>query len=704
MAPFASVIGSLALALLPATAEAGRATLLASADLEDQAEVPNLKQFLSHGDTICGEPKIWHLMTDDPSVEGVQNIKWGEIEALAVAYMRSQEAIIKELEMTLEGLDGRIGDALKDEDPGVISTQQIAALIDTAVASFGGLKAAQDTQCGRPGFKPRPPRYAFQQSLDAFKAAATELFDGTVVSDSGLFLDDCKKLLPEEDEGSYCGNLCQRYADEAQALSDATTGANIGASAELLTQQYDAQEALARAQAELQQCKQAHESIQGFEVEIDALKKEMNDRHGDCIRAEEALDDATRDLKDLEGLLAEEEEKLPAAIAMLEEVGVDVSAARTALEALQKEEGAVKVTVESADRRLAEVQQRLFAAKQADKVIEELRAAVSVTAMKMQLFFERAVLKPTRDVGLDESLDLDRHFFENPKLIKSAGVMKETVYALDRFCKVEAKPVFEAVKHKVDLSPLCAIGNPCDIKVELNKAVLDTMQAEIEQIDSVRSWFDPYKGLPGMTSDRVEQLVADGELRGLREYSQVYSTTKFSEYLRGWMLGGRHLALVAQLKDMIVVLEGTFKELITEMSHFTEKMEVSTRLRADAESKLQEVASRQGLAADKKAALEKQIRELDERSGSMAKLLDDLEMEVMLAWAEYDKAREKLLAAHQEATSFLETSADEEMSAKLERQSADMQNEMLMLRGRLRIAKQAYEAVSSRITAIGASE
>merc|ERR1719367_1756098 len=80
---------------------------------------------------------------------------------------------------------------------------------------------------------------------------------------------------------------------------------------------------------------------------------------------------------------------------------------------------------------LEAMKQRLRAAKNADKVVNELKSAVSVTAMKMQLFFDKAVGQPVRDVGLGEYVVFEEYFVKDPSTIQSAGSMREAVTSLD---------------------------------------------------------------------------------------------------------------------------------------------------------------------------------------------------------------------------------------------------------------------------------
>jgi len=528
------------------------------------------------------------------------------------------------------------------------------------------------------------------------------VFDGSVRADGKAFETECHKLLPpgEDELSSYCRPLCQSFREKLKTLTEATTTIPSGRMSDLLKRQAELLDELKKAQSEKAQCEKAHKSIKGFETEIESRKQDLTDRFADVREAEAALDDATWDVEDVQDSLTKEKEALDSLLETLKAAKVDVSDAEASLQELEEKETSVKTKAAETDKALAVVQTQLRAARDADKAMEELAAAVSVTTLKMRFHFEQSVLQPVTNMGLGHSVDLETLFFDNPSLFQSGGVLKTTVNALHRFCENTAMPSFMSVKDTVDLSPLCQIGDPCEISSELFQTVQELMASTIRRIEGIRSWFDPYKGQSGMSQTEVDSFTSAGEMKGLREYSAVWTKTKFSQYLKGGMAGGQFLTLMAKLKEIIEGLEASFHELVEKLRQFLEEAKAAGKLREAAEPKLKEAVGRLAASDSEKAVAEKKIQELEEASSTMEKNLEDLEGKVWAAWMAHDSAKEKLLQAHKDSTSLLEVASEEEdMLTRLEFESAEAKREISLLREKLDVVKRAHNDVSSRIAA-----
>jgi len=661
-----------------------------------------MKSLIAGDETICGEPEIWRLMTSAATVTGVQNIKWEKIDTLAADYISKQEALVTQLEGQLESLAARIKEKRESEQPQVASVGEVQGLIESAAVEFGGVDEAQRTKCGKPGIRPRGPRRAYGKSEAAFRSAAEKYFTGGMRLDGDAFLGRCEDLLPPGDgEDSYCGPLCQSFKDIAQELSDASAGETAGqTSSDLEKEETEKLEALSKAQQELGQCKHARASIEGFKTQLEGLSKDIKDRFDDLRAAEMALEDASWDLEDLLDDLAAAETELDKAVKVFEGAEAGVEDAKSSLQALQGEESALAEKVKESVQSLEAMKQRLKAAKNADKVVNELKSAVSMTAMKMQLFFDKAVGEPVRDVGLGEYVVFEEYFVKDPSTIQSAGSMREAVTSLDSFCKGEAKSAFDAVKSQVDLSPLCAIGETDAINSELGAAVTTRMNVLVEQMKKVQSWLDPYKGQTGMTAEKAQAKVDAGEPKGLREIMAVYSRTDFWKYLKEWELNGTFLALLDKLKELVGSLDASVQKLNQDLESLKEQVKTTMAARDLAEGKLSDATKAQGLAADKKAEMEKTVADLKDQRAKQEADVSRFLAEFERAKKMYEDAKVKLLAAHKEGTSLLEFMAEEDTSTLLKAESVQAQQQMSLLQDALRDARSHSDAIEARISEV----
>jgi len=661
-----------------------------------------MKSLISSDETICGEPEIWRLMTSAATVTGVQNIKWEKIDTLAADYISKQDALVTQLEGELALLETRIQEKKESEQPQVARVGEVQGLIESAVVEFGGMDEAQRTKCGKPGIRPRGPRRAYEKSEAAFRSAAEQYFTGGIRLDGDAFLGRCEELLPPGDGAdSYCGPLCQGFKDIAQELSDASAGETAGkTSSDLEKEEAEKREALSKAQQELGQCKHARASIEGFKTQLEGLSKGIKDRFDDLRAAEMALEDATWDLEDLLDDLKEAEQGLAEALQVFEGAEAGVEDAKSSLQALQGEESRLTEKVKDNVQSLEAMKQRLRAAKNADKVVNELKSAVSVTAMKMQLFFDKAVGQPVRDVGLGEYVVFEEYFVKDPSTIQSAGSMREAVTSLDAFCKGEAKSAFDAVKSQVDLSPLCAFGEADDINSELGVAVTKRMNLLMEQMKKVQSWLDPYKGQVGMTAEKAQEKVDAGEPKGLREIMAVYSRTEFWKYLKEWELKGTFLALLDKLKVIVGSLDASVQKLNQDLENLKEQVKTTMAARDLAEGKLSDATKAQGLAADKKAEMEKTVADLKDQRAKQEADVSRFLAEFEHAKKMYEDAKATLLAAHKEGTSLLEFVAEEDTSALLKAESVQAQQQMSLLQDALRDARSHSDAIEARISEV----
>eukprot|EP00415_Alexandrium_ostenfeldii_P001476 UN1476 len=345
----------------------------------------------------------------------------------------------------------------------------------------------------------------------------------------------------------------------------------------------------------------------------------------------------------------------------------------------------------------------MVAAKTADKVIEQLRSGVSAIAEKMQLLFDKTVLAPVRDLGIHETLELDDYFTKDAGALRSAGMVRETVDALDAFCKGDAKASFDAVADQIDLSPLCRIGDAAGIKSEITAAVEDRVKTVRDSIEEVKSWMDPFKSQESLTPQQIEDYVAQGEPEGLRRIMSVYSSSGFFQYLKGWEIKGDFLARIAKLKELMGKLDKASTALDGDMAKFKDQYKTATAAREAAEKEVEKAVQLPGIQQAHKEELEGKLAELHERSLKIKTSIEELERAVEVARKNWADAKQMILDAYNKATSFLESLPDEEPSAMLEFKSSQAQQQMLALREELESAKMARATIRAKLAATQAA-
>merc|ERR1719323_2382264 len=547
-------------------------------------------------------------------------------------------------------------------------------------------------KCGKPSIRPRASRDAYRKSEVAFESAAAAYFKGgNLRLDGAAFRDSCEKLLPSG-EDSYCGPLCQSFKDMIQAVSDAAVG-DVGGqgSDELVKQETKKLEELERAKSEANKCKKAREGLLGFGGQLQELNTAQKDRLTDLQNAEWDLDDALWDLDDLEAELEKVEEALATA-------GAELVDAQTALATVKEKEKSLQTRVSGMKEPLANLRHELEATKNADRVLIDLKSAVSATMMKMQLFFEFAVLEPIRFIGLDEDLLLSDYFPDDPSSIESASVLQGAVEALHDFCATDAIAAFNEVKDAVDLSPLCAFSAPDQIKSDLDTAVSERMEKIKDEIEWVQSWLDPFRDNGKMTAEEAARHVAGGEPKGLQEIIGVYKGTNFYQYLKEWRLGGQHLKLIDELKNVIDSLDKALQKLMKELEGLKSELAETAEARKAATEALDQATKAENVAAKTKATMEEKVKVLQDKSTKLNQKIEDLEAKVADAKKQYEKAKDKLVAAHQEGTSLLQSRKEDSLEA-LQAQGAKAWKRVALIERLLERAEESYRVAQGRLAA-----
>jgi len=650
---------------------------------------------------ICGGPEIWKMLTASSSVTGVQNVPWAKMEAVKADRVREREMKVQELELEVQGLATLVAEKEAEQRVAHASAEQSRQLIAAALGpdSFGALDVAQRSGCGSVrGGTIRAPRQAFRKSEGLFETAAAAFFEGARFRlDGDAFLATCGELLPQESDRSYCAQLCQRFKDTAQRLSDGAAGETTGNLDELLKKREEKAGALAAARTHIAECTRAWDGISVLRRHIEELKAGLDARFRVLQDAEMALDDAQWELTDIEDNLKEEEELLSQALESVASAGAQVGERGVRSRELMSKELNVRASLESLEKQLQTGRARFEAAKTADKAVVDLKTAVSTVMVKMELFYKSAVAEPLSNLGLDADLNLEDPgvFPSDPAATSTGGLLKSSVDELRAFCSGAALPAFQAVREQVELSPLCAMDEPASIMAGLNEAVLSRMGHIKKDLLWVKSWLNPYRDNAEMTAERAKELVEKGEPKGFQEIVSVYHQTEFFKYLRDWRHGGPHLELLARLGEMTRALEDSVRQTDAQLESLKVEMAETATVRERAVVELEELIDQAGLEQTRKEEAEDRVMELREGAARMALELEELEGAVQKAREAYDAAAVKLVTAHQEGVAALSFSVNS--FAELEAQSKEAELLVSLIERSLATAELSHTESQARL-------
>mmetsp|Transcript_26030 Transcript_26030/g.78562 ORF Transcript_26030/g.78562 Transcript_26030/m.78562 type:complete len:668 (+) Transcript_26030:81-2084(+) len=618
---------------------------------------------------ICGGGEIRALLTANPSVDGVRNMPWPKVIAIADDYLKTQTTSIPDLTKRIEDLKAQIAEKKHQESKRVITEDEVKGLITASLeaeGSFGSLENARQSKCGGADRaicrKLKVRASAYRKCSAAFEVKARDFFTGKVKVKGSEFRKVCDEVLPGDSMGviaSYCDELCQTFADIAQTLSDQTAGEHAGSSSvQLETKLLDMQQQLKYAIAEREECQNARDALMGFRIQLDGLQKDIKRQFERVQDAREDLAEYEETVYDIEEELTAMEEAVAGAIQTVSGTGTKVTVARKALNELKDKEKEARTRLTSTQDSFKVTNNLLGNAHAVNEITGQLKGLVSQTMLNMALYFDEAVREPLRNLGLDESMDVDDKFQESPASLPSATDFDESVGQLDSFCKKEALPAFAKVSGSVKLAPICNIGATSEVIGGVNEAVSARMESVKDTIKHVKSWLDPYKGTKALTEEEAEQLVKQGEPLGLRQVMGDFGqTTYYKNYLKYWKVTAKPTFL-----DIYAKLGGEIEKLQKELDDLSQSItalntalnEILAKLR-QATTNLEGAIKADEIAVDKKdkaqAALQEQREVLSRASDRLAALKKAAED----ALNSYIAAKKLLEEVHHKGTSMVQT-------------------------------------------------
>mmetsp|Transcript_92635 Transcript_92635/g.299700 ORF Transcript_92635/g.299700 Transcript_92635/m.299700 type:complete len:668 (+) Transcript_92635:94-2097(+) len=617
---------------------------------------------------ICGGGEIRSLLTSNPSVDGVRNLPWPRVLAIADEYLKDQTRFIPDLTQQIEELKAQIAEKKHHESKRVITEKEVKDLIAASLeaeGSYGSLEKARESKCGGADRaicrKLKVRASAYRKCSAAFEVKARDFFTGKVKVKGSEFRKVCDEVLPGDSMGvmaSYCDELCQGFADIAQTLSDQTAGEHAGSSSEQLEAKLlNMQQQLKYAIAEREECQNARDALMGFRIQLDGLQKDIKRQFERVQDAREDLAEYEETVYDIEEELTTMEEAVSDAIQTVSGTGTKVTVARKALNELKDKEKEARTRLSSTQDSFRVTNTLLGNANTVNDITSELKGLVSQTMLNMALYFDEAVREPLRNLGLDESMDVDDKFQESPASLPSATDFDESVGQLDSFCKKEALPAFAKVSGSVKLAPICNIGATSEVIGGVNEAVSARMESVKDTIKHVMSRLDPYKGTRALTEEEAKKKIEEGEPLGLREVMGDFGqTTYYRNYLKHWKATAKpsFLAIYAKLGDEIERLYKELEDLSQSITALEKALdEILAKLR-QATTSLEEAITADEIAEDKKAKAEAAVAKQEE---VLVRALDDLaalKKAAEDALKSYVAAKKLLEEVHQKGTSMVQ--------------------------------------------------
>merc|ERR1712079_340302 len=260
----------------------------------------------------------------------------------------------------------------------------------------------------------------------------------------------------------------------------------------------------------------------------------MRDKHKAFQEAEWNLADAEDALTLLTGNLLAQKAAVEKAKAGLTDLGQAAQGANNEMATADAQMQGASQSLEKVTTQWKELMADLEGVRAAEKFADEVKEKLSLLLMKMDAYVEECVREPVRNIGLSEETKVyDGEFFTwDVTTLPAKEEMNDALTSFHTYCETIAKGIFEAVKDKVDLSPLCKLQPQDASLTEIADTVQDRKTAVVDAITDVQSWLNPFKGTSGVTEETEQtEYVDEGEPMGLRRVMGLQLKTFYSGYL-----------------------------------------------------------------------------------------------------------------------------------------------------------------------------
>jgi len=634
----------------------------------------SIKGLVGESVTICGDDDIWDDISSPGDVNAIKGINWKDIDDIMEDFIGDHKTLLAATETKIATLKKQIAEKKGKSTARDMSLPEIERLVEGAVAdqtSFGSKDAAIVTACGKPGKlfeNKRPSPEWYDNGVSAVQQLAAIFFDEKleaedfVEADKLQFTKACEDTLgfertgddKKDDMASYCDEMCAEMAQAVQVVSNQKSPAK----------KYDVKKLereLAKAEAKREQdatkqeeCESAQTRIGSYRAYLQGLLDEMSSKHKLFQNAEWALANARDVLDDLTDNMAAQKLLVDQANQGLSELGQIEQKTKDVMETAKASLEDAKASLDKGTDEWKSLVGDLEALRAAEKFADEVKQRLSLLLLKMDGYVEECVREPVRNIGLSEETHVYDGGFFKKDVSESLGKepMEEALSAFHKYCEGTAKGIFELVKDKVDLSPLCDLPPEAETSTEITAAVQERKDATVEAIQSVQSWLDPFKGTDVTKDTETPDYVDKGEPLGLRRVMTLPSSPNsfYSNYLKKWKKNGEFLELLAQISVVITGLD----EKVTQAADAMERMAKETEI---AQSNM-EVAVASFHKAAQDAQLEKTqltdiLEDLKLQIEKANQNLEDLKKRREEAKQAWISARDTLERMHAEATASL---------------------------------------------------
>jgi len=620
-----------------------------SAAVRDQN--PNdIKSLVSDGVTICGNDDIWKDITSPTTVRAIKAIDWKGIDDTMMDYVDDHKSLVASSDREIDLLKEKIREKKSQAASRSITAEEVQNLVEQSVehaSAFGSKDAAVETACGKPGKRfqnEKPNPEGFENSKDMMQEKAEEFFTPEVESEVRFFTRTCEDHLGFErsndaqadDFASYCDELCADMAQIAQSVSN-SKGAGSKSDVRRLERELNKAETKREEMfAHQTLCEDAKKKIDTFHAYMEQLVRVMSEKHSAFQAAEWALADATDVWTKMTANLLAQQQLVEKAKAGLTDLGVAASTANEKMNTADAQMQGATTSLSKAEDQWKALKADLEAVKAAEKYADEVKERLSLLLMKMDGYVEECVREPVRNIGLSEDTKVyEGEFFTwDVKTLPAKEDMNDALSAFHEYCEGTAKGIFELVKDKVDLSPLCELQPQDDSLNEIVDTVQDRKDSVVKAIEDVQSWLDPFKGLKGVTKETEQTEYVDaGEPLGLRRVMNMQLETFYSGYLQKWKKNGIFLELLASITVAINDLDQKVIKAAGEMDRVRQELETTQDLLEKAVAAYNQAQETANL---EKQDLTQAMSELEGQVVQAKSNLEDLKKKVeaaRMAWA-----------------------------------------------------------------------
>jgi hypothetical protein len=637
----------------------------------------DIKGLVSTSVTICGDDYIWSDIASASGVNGIKGINWKDIEDTMDDFLGDQDTFLEQIDRKIQDLKEEIARKKGEASSRTISEEEITELVKKAVeheTSFKSKDVAVKTACGKPGMMMldgnRPNPQGFENGVMVMESIAGEFFDGKisqkdyVESEMKTFTRVCEDSLgfqrtgndKADDLASYCDEMCAELARTVQDVSNMKSPTRKTDVRKLERELQRAETQKAERFAKKKECTDAKTRIFEFQKYLKALAADMAIKHVLFQKAEWALADAQKALLSLTQDLEKQSELVDKANKGLSDLGVKAADAKQNMDDATALLADAKYSLDTETDDLSALMADMEDVRAAEKFADEVKEKLSTMLMQMDGFAEECVREPVRNIGLSEETKVyEGEFFVEQ--VSNSGATQDVKAALGAFynyCENTAKNIFELVKDKIDLSPLCDLQDEDATMQEITQAVQERKDAVVDSIETVQSWLDPFKGTEVTQKTEIPEYVEEGEPLGLRRVVSLLNTggseSFYSTYLKKWKKKGEFLEL---LKKITTAINGLNDKIQTAQDELNKRTAEVTRAQdglAEATGACMEAAKNWDL---EKEDLTNVMQELETSVVNAKQNLEDLKRkreEARLAWIE---TRDALVKMHKEATTSL---------------------------------------------------